>query len=90
MLTKAQQRALEIIKKEYGSEPFSKPHDSNKGRDVSSATLRKLYQLGYIEHIRTDVAKYYVRDARSFGSGSYNQKTSYENVWRLKDEHRQS
>lgn len=82
----AQQRALDIIRRDYADEPFCKPYDLEAKRDVSGATLRKLYQLGYIEHVRTDEVKYYVRDPRSFGSGNYNQRVRYENIWRLKQD----
>lgn len=83
-LSAAQSRALEIIKRDYGFETFSKPYDSESKRDVSSATLRKLYQLGYLEHVATNDASYYIRDG-AFGSGNYIKKLRYENVWRLKE-----
>lgn len=84
-LSAAQSRALEIIKRDYGLQTFSKPHDEAAKRDVSSATIRKLYQLGYIEHVSTNDASYYIREG-AFGRGNYIKKPRYENVWRLKRE----
>ena len=82
-LSPAQQRALDIIHRDYADEPFHKPYDSEAKRDVSGPTLRKLYQLGYLEYVRTDEVKYYVRDGH-FGTGNHIQRVRYENIWRLK------
>jgi hypothetical protein len=81
-LTPAQHRALAVIRRDHATEPFSRPYDPETGRDVSGATLRRLHELGLIEHVRTNEVTYHVRGR--FGRGNHYKRTKYENVWRLK------
>jgi hypothetical protein len=83
-LSAAQSRALEIIKRDYCFEPFSKPYDEVAKRDVSSATLGKLSKLVYIEVVNVNESSYYTRE--KFGRGNYYQHKKIEVVYRFKND----
>jgi hypothetical protein len=80
-ITTAQKRALEVIRNEYGYNPFSQPYDTSNGRHISKSTLRALSKNGYIEVNSVNENKYYVRG--SFGRGNHYQKRQVEIVYKL-------